>query len=523
MRASPSRPGPPPRRLAVALAMAAITGAADASTGIPWPRIRTDPGWPLFGELAGAAQRRVAPSTAGSIRTVMNCDDDGPGSLRATIADAGDSDTVDLSQLQCSRITLGTGAIEIRADNLTVAGKGPGLSVIDGGRRDRVFIHFGFGTLTLRDLTVRHGYYRVTGHDVGFGGCIAARSYLSLDRATVRDCTTIGVGTYGGGTFSYGLAMRDSTISGNLASGRLDDATTAGFGGGAYAYSVQIVDSTVTGNRADYQADARFSSYGIGGGVMAILGGTVAGSTIDSNFSQGRGGGIASFGNLAVSNSTISGNQAQKQIGGGLFVRWPSALQLDNSTVALNRAGLDAGGIWLNAPGSLFRSSIVHGNAIVDGAASSDIGHDIGNRRNPYSPGVAQEIQGDHNLVGVGNTLIALPADTLRVDPMLGYLASNGGPTRTHALHPGSPAIDAGDNPGGLTSDQRGEARVYGLAADIGAYESQPTATIVPPRPVPGLAIWATLLLAALIGGLAARRTAIRRHARTIPPESPPT
>ncbi|WP_300617676.1 choice-of-anchor Q domain-containing protein [Dokdonella sp.] len=514
----PPRPAPLRcRHLAVALAAALASGAAaGASAQSAWQRLRTEPGWPLFGELAGAAHHRAAPDTPGAARRVANCDDDGPGSLRATIADAADGDTIDLTQLGCSRITLETGAIAIRTDNLTVAGKGAGRSIVDGGDRNRVFIHYGFGTLTLQDLTVSGGYVRASGNRVAFGGCIAARSYISLDRAIVRDCRAIGVGSYGGGTFSYGLLMQDSTITGNLASGQLDDATTAAFGGGAYAYSVQIVDSTVTGNRAIYQADPRFSSYGIGGGVMAILGGSISRSTIDSNVSQGRGGGIAAFSALTVSNSTISGNLAQKEIGGGLFVRWPASLQLDNSTVALNRAGADGGGIWLNATGSSFRSSIVHGN-VVAGNVGNDTGHDIGNRLNPYSPGAAQTIQGDHNLIGTGGTLIALPPDTLHVDPMLDSLASNGGPTHTHALRSGSPAIDAGDNPDGLATDQRGKIRRYGTAVDIGAYEDQPAAPAAPPQPVPGLSTWAALLLAAAIGG-AATTGASRRILRHRPP-----
>ena len=73
---------------------------------------------------------------------------------------------------------------------------------------------------------------------------------------------------------------------------------------------------------------------------------------------------------------------------------------------------------------------------------------------------------------------LPVPVDTLSVDPRLLALADNGGPTRTHALQPGSPAIDAGNATGAgsgtLDSDQRGAdyARIVGTAADIGAYES---------------------------------------------------
>jgi hypothetical protein len=66
------------------------------------------------------------------------------------------------------------------------------------------------------------------------------------------------------------------------------------------------------------------------------------------------------------------------------------------------------------------------------------------------------------------------------VDVKFGPLADNGGPTMTHALLPGSPAIDAGSNPAGLAFDQRGfnYARVSGTAADVGAFEVQRPATV---------------------------------------------
>ena len=83
-------------------------------------------------------------------------------------------------------------------------------------------------------------------------------------------------------------------------------------------------------------------------------------------------------------------------------------------------------------------------------------------------------------LTGANDLIIAadgpLPPDTLRVDPLLAPLADNGGPTLTHALSAGSPAIDTGNDAAGFDFDQRGSGyvRVSGIAADIGAYETQP-------------------------------------------------
>jgi hypothetical protein len=81
-------------------------------------------------------------------------------------------------------------------------------------------------------------------------------------------------------------------------------------------------------------------------------------------------------------------------------------------------------------------------------------------------------------LQGGGNNL-------LNVDPRLGPLADNGGPTRTHALLPDSPALDAGTNPGALPTDQRGPGffRTSGPRPDIGSFEAR--ASRPSPRPLP--------------------------------------
>ena len=84
-------------------------------------------------------------------------------------------------------------------------------------------------------------------------------------------------------------------------------------------------------------------------------------------------------------------------------------------------------------------------------------------------------VSGSYNLIPVRSG-VTLPGDTLHDDPLLLPLANNGGPTKTHALDPTSPAIDKGANPSNLVSDQRdtGFLRVFGAHADIGAFESQP-------------------------------------------------
>lgn len=487
---------------AVLFAAVPLTGSAQTTANTQRVPFRADPARRIFTALPAV---RVTPQRSPSAATtwsVLNCDDDGPGSLRATVAGVSTGDTVDLTALACATITLETGAILVPVDDLTLVGPGRAALAIDGNSLDRVFIHPYGGNLTFSALTIQHGRDRATGFHVAGGGCIASAGYLTLDATTVDSCYAGGEGSYGGGIYAYSLTMSSSTISGNTALGVHESSGTAASGGAAFVYTMQLVDSTISGNRAAYRANPPLSSYGIGGGILTVRGGNVSGSTIDSNFSGGRGGGIGTFSSISVYNSTISGNTAETEIGGGLFLRWPSTLNLNNSTITSNRAAEDGNGIWLNAPGSSFQSSIVFGNAVGDAA-------DIGNRANDFSTAVATTIDGSNNLMGSTSPLVTPPSDTSHADPRLSPLAFNGGVTRTHALRAGSAAVDAGSNPAALSFDQRGAdfPRVYGAAPDIGAFEQQALVPLVE-VPVPTLSIeWLSLLASCfgIAGGIRLR------------------
>ena len=139
-------------------------------------------------------------------------------------------------------------------------------------------------------------------------------------------------------------------------------------------------------------------------------------------------------------------------------------LRVYDSTIANNAAAhAGSGGLAIGA-GTTLISTIVAGNTA--NGAPSDIG-----LRNGASPATTT-ISGNHNLI-LAST-IALPDDTIAQPPLLGPLADNGGPTLTHALLDGSPAIDHGSNPDSFSHDQRGYARVVGASADIGAFEFAP-------------------------------------------------
>ena len=210
------------------------------------------------------------------------------------------------------------------------------------------------------------------------------------------------------------------------------------------------------------------SAGGNGGGIENNFGTLdVRQSTFADNAANAGGGILNNGGVLTVSNSTFSGNTAA--VGGGIASNETAvSFSIDSSTVFGNTAST-GGGIFSLNPASI-------NNTIVVGSVS---GGDLAG---------GGALSGGFNLIQDGGNLSGL-TDTVIADPQLAALADNGGPTLTHALLPGSPAIDAGDplavagQNGVPNFDQRGSgfARVIGGRIDIGSVESDvvPAARIV--------------------------------------------
>ena len=509
------------RPLAVALAFAVMSTELGAVTAyvpgeVPLPPdggITREDGTRLRVALRAwhedAARNAVPPSPHGSIRVVSNCNDDGPGSLRAVLTTTASGDTVDLTRLACSRISLTTGAIAARVDTVTLEGPAARQLTIDGNDADRVFLHYGAGGLLLRNITITRGRHRATGTNVGIAGCLASAGYVTLDHSKVTDCSAAGEGAYGGGIYAYSLILASSTLSSSEAYGTHPDNGTAAFGGGAFVYQVDIVDSTVSGNVARHRANPPRTSYDIGGGILTVRGGLVIDSTIDSNVAGDRGGGVATFTDILVRNSTLSGNIAETVGGGGLFVRFPARLDVRNSTITANR-GYDGGGVLVTSQDVSLLSTIVAGNS-ADPRNTADL---TGTR--------STTIAGSNNLIGATSSGITIPADSVGGDPGLLPLAYNGGETRTHALRSDSRGIDAGNNDADLASDQRGDGypRVVGAAADIGAFEYDGVSPAGEARAasVPALGGWTCAFLLALlaIAGGRAAADGMRRPTRRV-------
>ena len=385
-----------------------------------------------------------APVPASAI-VVTNCDDDGPGSLRAAIALAASGDAIDLTQLDCGTITLTTGAIGVAQDDLSLIGPGATSLAIDGNGQSSLMRHSGIGTLSFDSLTLTRGYFA---QYYGHGGCVFSAANVALYRSVVSDCVVTGGFARGGGIFAvHDLTISDSVVSGNLADGGTRDASGGGFLVGGY---LQLLDSTLRDNTARTAPPP------------------------DGTFSVG--GGADTFGDVLIMGSTISGNQA-KNVAGIVFEAHgtPTAVMVD-STVSGNvpTDGGPFGGVYAGIPLSLYNSTIAFngGIGLVSGYAMHLESTIVADNATDVSLFTGGSISGTHNLIVRANTV---PPGTVRGCPQLLPLADNGGATLTHALLHASPAIDAGDNVEALANDQRGDgfARVVGVDADIGAFEWQ--------------------------------------------------
>jgi hypothetical protein len=394
---------------------------------------------------ASAFAFHAAPLGGVTLPVTSCLDDNSGGTLREMMAVAGEGDTLDMSALACSTITLAQGQLWT-GSNINLLGPSDHELTIDAASASRAIFHYGGGTLGLSHLGIRNGLLLGT---QGYGACIFSDGSVSADHVHIAHCINSALPGFGGGVFAYNsFAITDSSITGS----------DGGYGGGGVmADSGTIERSTISGNTARHAGGA----YAVSG-VMNIVDSTVSGNTATAS---GAGGIRAEYG-LTIVNSTISGNTAVS-FGGG--IEFGSEASISNSTIVFNQAA-DGGGIrGFNGSTLAMTSSIVALNAA--GPGNSDIGN-------------VTSVDGSHNLIMV--TGAAVPPDTLTGDPGIGVLANNGGPTQTHALLPASIAIDTGANPAALATDQRGFARSAGAATDIGAYELQPDSIFADGFELPG-------------------------------------
>lgn len=418
-----------------------------------------------------AARRSAPPEHPHAVtHEVANCDDSGLGSLRDVVAGAGTGDTVDMGQLACSTITLTSGAIVVSQDDLTIGGSFQVRPTITANDASQIFVHTGTGTLAVGYVTLEHGYAYARN-----GGCIASSGSLFLTRAYITACAAYnfddpivlrGGGVYaagsvqlhsgsvtgcsvqsihdgaaeGDGIYAQGLVYISGVVADNHATAYTSAPNSYATGGGVFSRGLVLQFATISGNSATAPPD----KPGTGGGVFNYGYASVLDSTIDNNLASSGPGGLwlRGIGEPAtLRNSTISDNSGGSS--GGMSVS--NQMTLESSTVAFNHsAGVLGGGIYVTY-GQLFpptlQSSIVADNTVTgDGFADLFIAES------------GATLYGANNLVMSANLALS---GTITADPMLSALADNGGPTRTRALRPGSPAIDTGNDAENQPYDQR--------------------------------------------------------------------
>jgi hypothetical protein len=420
-----------------------------------------------------ALEDRSVPST------VMNLNDSGPDSLRQAILDTPSGGTVDFQSGLTGTITLTSGELAISQD-LTIAGPGAGVLTVSGNHASRVFDIAANYIVDISGLTIADGM--VQGPDAQGGGILNAGT-LTVTNSTLRGNSAGGVfgSGRGGGIYNQSgtLTVASSTLTGNFTSGPVNyggiynsgtltvtsstlsgNSPTFGVGGGIYnSGTLTVISSTLSGNSAI-----------TGGGIFNLNGTlTVISSTLRDNSAVGFrsgggvGGGIYNSGTLTVTSSTLTGNSATAGgVGGGIYNS--GTLTVTSSTLTGNSAGSQGGGIFSATP-----AVTSSGNTIVAGNSASS------------SPDVTGALTSQgYNLIGDGSggsgytSTDLVGTATNPIDPKLGPLQDNGGPTQTRALLPGSPALNAGDPAQLGVADQRGVVRRGGV--NIGAYQASASA-----------------------------------------------
>jgi beta-glucanase (GH16 family) len=368
---------------------------------------------------------------------VENANDSGPGSLREGVLAVANDGVVSFDpSLAGATITLASGPIWISGKSVTVdATAVPGIT-LQGAGGDRLLIVDPGASGVVRGLSFANGFGWT------LGGAMIINGRAELDHVVVRNNTAMtdapdwwkgGGGIYVGDNAT--LVLRDSTVRDNvarLASGAAGECN----GGGIFATwgsSVTIERSTISGN----------SAANVGGGIRFVGSATIVDSTISGNTTQGWNGsaifltdGVVHVVNSTIVDNTVPAGQGLGAIFVGTFGGGSATLTMANTILAQNAGGI---GCFYAPWGS--------------GAVTLT--------------SVGNNVYGDATCFPVGSDQVVGSAG-------VSALADNGGPTATHALLPGSPAIDMADAALCPATDQRGVARPQGAGCDVGSFELVP-------------------------------------------------
>jgi CSLREA domain-containing protein len=441
---------------------------------------------------------------------VTNTNDSGAGSLRQAIIDANayaDFNPIFFQSGLTGNVML-LSTLPDLTTSMSINGPGPNVFTVQRSTAS--------GTPTFRILTIQSGTVSISGLTISggnFGGGGAGLFVGAPATVTVANCTISGNtdNNFGGGGIANlgALTLTNSTVSGNTGHGIRDTRTltvlnstisnNVGSGishsspfaftltnstisrnnsGGIFMSggTLTLTRSTVSGNTANGGAGI-FTGGGTTGDTIFLINSTVSGNVARS----AQGGGILTAGTLTLINSTVSGNTSPSG-GGGIFLT-SARVTLINSTVSANTAGF-GGGID-NVFGTVNLKNTVVANNLTDPGGN---GPDLSGEFNSQGNNLIGKVDGSNGFAnGVNGDIVGSIASP--INALLGSLADSGGPTLTHALLPGSPAINAGSNANlppdtldldsdGNTAepvpfDQRGFARITNTTVDIGAFESR--------------------------------------------------
>ena len=330
--------------------------------------------------------------------------------------------------------------------------------------------------------------YRIFTASNGNNGPTIGISHLSIANGSANsDYSPGSYGGYGGSILNDRsvLAINNCTLRDNTASNSGGSLANVGDGGAA---SMTVSDSTITNSSAAINGGAVYN-FSLNNGSATL---TVRGSTFNGNSAK-NGGGFDNDGgangntSLTINNSTLEGNSASLR-GGAIFNSSSggnASLIVGNCTLAGNSAVTSGGGIFNNKSAG---SAMIQLSSTILKAGSGGV--NLSNNKGIITS-QGYNLSNDSS----GGFLTAV-GDQINIDPKLGPLQNNGGPTKTMALLAGSPAIDKGKS-FGATTDQRGLARPYdnpaianatgGDGSDIGAFEAQfaPTLAVNNPRSLP--------------------------------------
>ena len=440
--------------------------------------------------------------------TVTSLADSGAGTLRAGLADSTVTDicfgvqgTITLSSaLQITTaVTIDGNGITVSGNNqfqifyvsLSVPGAVPASRRPRGARSSAIPDFVGGPTTTINGMTLTNGNAPYGGAiQIGSGNLVLVGTALTNNTAANggaiynTDTVTLSQCSFTGNTATSGTGGAVNNSEGTLTiQGAAFTSNSSPTGAGAVYNSgvAQVTGAALFSGNTGYQGGAIYNDlYGTltisGGTTFANNVATVTGAAVDNlgtaNIAQAlfsgnsaqatgdvaaSGGGMYNAGGATISESTFTGNTST-QNGGGISYGG-GTLTLVNDTIAGNTAALSGSGIDVETTATpTINNTIIANNTAIAGNSNSDCGN-------------CSTENGSNNLIGV--------------NPYLGPLAQNGGPTQTLMPLPGGPAVGGGSaSLTADTTDQRGFSRVAANGSiDIGAVQSHYSAVTFSTQP----------------------------------------